>query len=121
FNGMAIGAILVVFAAVAIALTLLPAVLSLLDHRLEWLSLPGRKGKRADDPERGFFAKSTKVVMQHPVISLVGSVTLLVAAAAPIAKMELGQTGLGEFPEDLASIHAYNVIDREFSAGQLTP
>lgn len=121
FNGMAIGAILVVFAAVAIALTLLPAALSLLDHRLEWLSLPGRKGKRAAEPNRGFFAKSTKVVMQHPVISLVGSVTLLVAAAAPVAQMELGQTGLGEFPDGLASIHAYNVIDREFSAGQLTP
>lgn len=51
--GLVVGAISVVFAAVAIALTLLPATLSLLGDRVNWGSLPGRKARKSGrQPER---------------------------------------------------------------------
>lgn len=124
FRGMAIGAIAVVVAAVALALTILPATLSLLDRKLNWLSLPGRKPKPItgdEDPHRGFFGKTTDIVMRHPVMSIVIAGGLLIAAAAPVFKLQMGNPGLSEFPEDLPSVHAFNVINSQFSAGRLTP
>lgn len=41
FIGLALGAIIVVLFAVVGSLTLLPALLSLLDHRVNWLRIPG--------------------------------------------------------------------------------
>ncbi|MBN9493066.1 MMPL family transporter, partial [bacterium] len=124
FRGMAIGAIAVVVAAVALALTVLPAGLSLLDRKLNWLSLPGRKQKPItgeEDPHHGFFGKTTDLVMKHPVVSVVTAGGLLIAAAVPVFKLQMGNPGLSEFPEHLASVHAFNVINTEFSAGRLTP
>jgi RND superfamily putative drug exporter len=124
FRGMAIGAIAVVVAAVALALTMLPATLSLLDSKLNWLSLPGRKPKPItgdEDPHSGFFGKTTDIVMRHPVVSVVAATSILIAAAIPVFRMQWGNPGLSEFPQDLASVHAFNVINEQFSAGRLTP
>jgi len=122
FNGMAIGTITVVASAVAIAMTLLPAVLSLLDRKLNWLSIPGRNRKQVNrDAHSGFFGKTTDIVMRHPVVSIVASVSLLLAAALPLTGMNLGQTGVTEFPDELPSVRAFKVISSEFSAGQVTP
>jgi RND superfamily putative drug exporter len=122
FRGIAIGAITAVASAIAIAMTLLPALLALLDRKLNWLSVPGRNRKQANpDPHSGFFGKTTALVMRHPVISIVASVSVLLAAAAPLAGMNLGQTGLAEFPGDLPSVRTFQVIDSQFSAGQIAP
>ncbi|HKS93003.1 MAG TPA: MMPL family transporter, partial [Tepidiformaceae bacterium] len=112
FQGMAIGAIAVVVAAVALALTVLPATLSLLDRKLNWLSLPGRKQKPIvgeEDPHHGFFGKTTYLVMKRPVASVVVAGGLLIAAAIPVFKLQMGNPGLSEFPQHLASVHAFNV------------
>ena len=122
FKGLAIGTITVVASAVAIAMTLLPAILSLLDRKLNWLSIPGRNRKRVNrDAHSGFFGKTTDIVMRHPVVSIVASVSILVAAALPLTGMNLGTTGVAEFPGELPSVRAFKVISSEFSAGRLTP
>lgn len=123
FQGMAIGAITVVLVAVAIALTLLPAVLSLLGDKINWLRLPGRKPKaHADDESNsGFFGKTTSLVMRHPVIAAAASVALLLAAAAPYALINIGSPGLRDYPDKLDSVKAFHVLDRDFAAGRLDP
>ncbi|MCK9519127.1 MAG: MMPL family transporter [Dehalococcoidia bacterium] len=123
FKGMAIGAITVVAAAVAIALTLLPALLSLLDGKINWLHLPGRGKPRTndDDPAKGFFGKTTSTVIRHPVLSAAGATTLLLAMAAPVLAINLGSPGLSDFPENLESVHAYHVLNEDFSAGRIAP
>ncbi|HEX5940042.1 MAG TPA: MMPL family transporter, partial [Dehalococcoidia bacterium] len=122
FRGIAAGAISVVVAAVLIAMTLLPALLSLVGDRVNALRLPFRRQRTAsDDKGGGFWTWSTGVVMRHPVISVVVSGGLLLAAAAPYATMKLGDPGLTEFPQGLQSVRAYQILNEDFSAGLITP
>ena len=121
FHGLGIGAITVVFAAVAVALTLLPAVLSLLGDKINWLHLPGRKERADHESEEGFWGRSTATVMRHPVVAIVASVAILLAAAAPFLTIQLGSMGLRDFPRDLETVQAFLVLDDDFSAGRISP
>ncbi|HXK33645.1 MAG TPA: MMPL family transporter [Dehalococcoidia bacterium] len=121
FRGLAIGAVTAVFVAVAAALTLLPAVLSLLGDRINWLHLPGRNGAKALEDEDGFWGRMTNAVMRRPVVAIAGCVTLLVAASVPVLTINLGTMGLREFPDDLEAMQAFRVLDRDFSAGRIAP
>ena len=82
FNSIGIGAILVVIAAVAAALTLLPAILSLLGDRVNRLTLPlvGRRGS----PENtgGFWGAVVKLATARPIISVVVMSALLLSVGA---------------------------------------
>ncbi|MGE3077028.1 MAG: MMPL family transporter [Dehalococcoidia bacterium] len=121
FQAISIGASLVVVAAMAIALTLLPAVLSLMGNWIDRLSLPGRKHKPTDTPKEGFFDKTTRVVMKHPVISVVSTSALLIGAAIPVVAINMGSPGISQYPDHLNSVQAFQVLDEDFSAGRLKP
>lgn len=121
FRGLAIGAIAAVIGAVGVALTLLPALLSLLGDKVNWLRLPGRKPKQTADLGAGFFGKTTSIVMRHPVISVTVSSALLIGAALPYFAINLGTPGLRDFPADLPPVQAYKILDQEFSAGRIAP
>jgi RND superfamily putative drug exporter len=121
FHGLAIGALTAVFAAVLAALTLLPALLSLLDAKINWLHLPGRGVVRSHEGESGFFGQTTALVMRHPVVSIVASVALLVAAAAPLVTMNIGNPSVDQMPSNLPSVQAFKILNRDFSAGRIAP
>ena len=120
-SSLAIGAITVVIAAVAVALTLLPALLSLLGDRVNWLTVPGRKRKPQASEDSGFFGKTTKLVMAHPWWSAGLSAALLIAMAVPYFTINIGSTGLSQAPANLQSVRAFNILDKEFSAGRIDP
>jgi RND superfamily putative drug exporter len=120
FRSFAVGAILVVTATVIAAMTLLPAVLSLMGDRINWLTLPfiGRRGRTYD--AGGFWHWIANAVTARPVISVIVSGGLLVAAALPVLNINLGSVGISSLPDDSDSRHAFDVINREFSDGVLT-
>ncbi len=120
FRSFAVGAILVVAATVLAALTLLPAVLGLLGDRVNWLTLPlvGRRGQAESD--HGLWNWTTRAVTARPVISVIVTASLLVAAAVPILGINLGNVGISSLPEDSSKRHAFDVINKEFSDGVLT-
>ncbi|MCH7577067.1 MAG: MMPL family transporter, partial [Chloroflexi bacterium] len=120
FQSFAVGAILVVGATVLAALTLLPALLSLLGDRVNWLTLPfiGRRG--AAESTGGVWGWITKVVTARPVISVLLTGGLLIALAVPLLNINLGSTGITSLPEDSNPRHAFEVINEEFSDGVLT-
>ena len=122
FIGLGIGAILVVVASVATAMTLLPAILSLLGDRIEMLTLP-RVGEASHDPERpgGFWDWISHAVMRRPLLSLVLAGGLLIAAAVPALDLRTGFAGVSTLPDDVQSKKGFVVLDREFSAGNVTP
>ena len=134
FTSLGAGAILVVMVAVAAALTLLPAVLVLLGHRINALRLPvGRLARRhsgaAPDtaggaPARqasGFWARTADVIMRRPVVSLVIGGGILVLLAAPGFTMQRGESGISGLPEDLGTRRGYEILAAEFSAGMTSP
>jgi RND superfamily putative drug exporter len=120
FQSFAVGAMLVVGATVLAALTLLPAVLGLLGDRVNWLTLPfvGRRGEA--ESTGGVWGWITKVVTAQPVLSVLLTGGLLVAAAVPLLNLNLGSNGISTLPEDSGMRHAFAVINEQFSEGVLT-
>lgn len=127
FRSLGLGAILVVIVAVLAMLTLIPAVLSLLGDRVDWprrrdyaqLAKQKTEGGRASQP-RGFWARTTQIVMNHPVISVVFSVTFLVLCAIPFSNLNTGFAGAATLPPSDPRT-AYGILERDFSVGRLSP
>jgi RND superfamily putative drug exporter len=120
FQSFSVGAILVVTATVVAAMTLLPAVLGLLGDRVNWLTLPfiGRRGRTGSDGD--LWDWITRAVTARPIISVVVTGGLLLAAAIPVLGINLGSVGISSLPEDSDMRHAFDVINKEFSDGVLT-
>ena len=138
FTSLGAGAILVVAAAVAAALTLLPAVLGLLGHRVNALRLPlGRLGRRAHTADAtgspaaqpgssaaasgGFWARTAAAIMRRPVVSLAAGAGILLLLAAPGLDMQRGESGITGLPEDLGTRRGYEILAAEFSSGLTSP
>ncbi len=123
FTSIASGAILVVIAAVAAALTLLPAVLKLLGDRVNALVLPGRHvGAKAGQRRRnGFWAKTADVIMRRPVFTLVVGAGVLLLLAAPGLSLQRGESGVTGLPQRLSTRQGYEILRRDFSAGLTSP
>jgi RND superfamily putative drug exporter len=117
-RSLATGAILVGIASVVAALTLLPAVISLLGDRIERLRIP-YFGRRAVQPESRFWGSIVAAVMRRPVVSLVAAVGLLLAAAVPVLSMESGTAGISTLPDRFESKQGFLLLNREFP-GQTT-
>ncbi len=113
FRSLAVGAILVVLVSVVAALTLLPAVLRLLGDRIDALRLPFIGRRR----EGGFWARVARGVMRRPVVSLVASVVVLLAAAAPFANLNSGFAGVETLPAEFESKRGFDLLDEEFGFG----
>jgi putative drug exporter of the RND superfamily len=114
FRSLAVGAITVVLVSVVAALTLVPALLSLLGDRVDALRLRVGRGRGA------FWARIAESVMRRPVVSLVAAVAVLVALAAPYAWVQTGSSGVSTLPDGFASKRAFELIDREFGAPDST-
>ncbi|MFI7504702.1 MMPL family transporter [Streptomyces sp. NPDC049687] len=87
FTSIALGGVAVSLVAVAIAMTLLPAVLSLLGHRINWGTLRRRKNAaataaRSADRPSGRFSR-------RPGLVLAGLAVAFAALAAPAAQLTL--------------------------------
>jgi RND superfamily putative drug exporter len=121
FRSLSVGAMVVVLVAVAASLSLLPAVLRLLGDRVNAgkLRIPGRKSP--DKSQSRFWDVASGAVMRHPVLSVVASVGLLLAAAAPYATVELGWFGPSSLPENTEARRAFDILESEFSAGVISP
>ena len=129
FRSLGIGAILVVIVAVVATLTLIPAIIGLLGNKLDW---PRRTAyddettarQRAYDHETihaGFWGRITRVVMRRPVISLIASVGVLLACAAPYLNYEPGFGGVSALPDEAESKRAFSILATDFSAGLISP
>lgn len=124
FREVAVAAALAVLSAMAVALTLLPALLAVLGRHLAWGALPRRlqppevAGRRAD---RGFWARWVNVVMRRPLITALAVVAVLGAMASPILGMHLGiNYGLDEIADTPAG-QGLDRLTSSFSAGEVSP
>lgn len=121
YRSQAVGAITVLVFTVLAALTLLPAVLSLLGDRVDALRLPLLQRGRSPDGEGGFWGRVTSVVMAHPLISAVGAAAILVAAAVPLFTIDSAIEVVGTFPQDAEPRRAFETLSSDFSAGLISP
>jgi putative drug exporter of the RND superfamily len=115
-RSLALGAILVGIVSVAAALTLLPALLSLVGDRVNSLRVPylGRNLGRADAAEGRFWKRIVDAVLRRPALSLALSVGAMLALASPIFGLHIGANGVSTLPATLPSRQGYDLLQRAF-------
>ncbi len=124
FRSLGMGAALVVTVSVLASLTLLPVVLSLLGDRVNALRIPfiqHTQSRAGEERQGGFWDKTARAVMRYPVLSMGLATGLLVAAAIPVFDMNTGAAGVSTLPEGLPSKQAFEILQRDFYAGLLSP
>ena len=120
YQGLAMGAILVVISAVMASLTLMPAVLTLLGHRVNALRVPfiGRRLGRQDEQRGGgLWDWIIRLVMARPVVSVVVSAGVLIAAAGSLLDINTGFNGVDALPDGVQAKEAFLLLEEEFSFG----
>ena len=121
FQSIALGAMAVVAVSVAMSLTLLPALLSLLDHRIERGRIPWLNRRTTASEDGRFWGRVTVGVLRRPLLSLIAAVVLLIALALPYATTRLGMTGVSQLPPGSSPRAAFEIMNEEFSPGLLSP
>ncbi|WP_336923285.1 MMPL family transporter [Aquipuribacter sp. SD81] len=113
-RSLGIGSIAAVVLAMLAALTVLPALLRLLGHRVDALGLPFRRGARAGAARTdGPWARIARTVMRRPVLVVVGTVALLAVLVAPVGGLQLGGVDTRALPERAESRQAGETVDAE--------
>ena len=113
-RSLSLGAIIVGVVTMAAALTLLPALLSLLGDRVNALRLPivGR-----DHPaESPFWTRAVGAVIRRPATFLAGGVVILVAAALPVLGLSTGTSGIDSLPDDSYAKAGALALEQNFPA-----
>jgi putative drug exporter of the RND superfamily len=119
FRSLAFGAITVGITSVIAALTLLPAVLSLLGNRVNALRVPliGRSAEKGTAAEGRFWGAIVRAVMRRPVVSLVLSVGFLLALCLPLLQYQTGEAGIRTLPDRFESKQGFIALEEEFGVG----
>src|SRR5215211_2865984 len=109
--------VMVVFVSVAAALTLLPALLGVLGHRVNWL--PVRRRRRI--PGTGFWNGSAEVVMRHPVVVILLVAAVLAALLYPVTHMKVGIPEASVLPQKYESRAGDDILKEQFDYSALNP
>jgi len=118
-RSLGIGAVVVAGVAVLAALTLLPALLSLMGDRIEAGRIPLLA--RATRHEGAVWARVVAAAIRRPVLSLAVSIAVLLALASPVASLETGRAGVAILPSSTESKRAYEILRGSFDLGAQSP
>lgn len=122
YRSLGLGAISVAVVAVLAALTLLPALLSVLGDRVDALRIPFLPRMRLQErASASVWSFIVRMVMRQPVISLSVSAALLIAATVPAFTLQSGMAGVSTLPEESERRQAFEILREDFSAGLVSP
>ncbi len=124
FQSLGLGAILVVIAALAATLTLLPAVLSLLGPKVNFLTIPflARFSLKAPQASTGgFWVTIAHAVTRFPIVSILIIGIPMIAVSVFYFSIETGLNDVNTFPDGARTKEAFTVFKEEFSVGEVSP
>ena len=119
-RSLAAGAIAAGLVSVAAALTLLPALLSLLGDRINALRLPFF-GRIAGRTQSRFWSRAVRGVIRRPLASLVLATATLAAMALPLLALRPGEAGVNTLPDRLPAKQGYLALNAEFPGETTEP
>jgi putative drug exporter of the RND superfamily len=102
---------------VALALTLLPALLGFAGHNIDAIRLPGMRAGAGLAGRESLWHRWGRQVAAHPWRYLVGGVLVLGLLAAPVFSMRLGMTDNGSSPTSMTTRRAYDLLADGFGPG----
>jgi putative drug exporter of the RND superfamily len=119
-NGFAFTVVLAVLVVMAATVTLLPAVLGFAGRNIERLHVPfvGR-GVASYDASRWY--RWSRFVQRRPWWAAIGSLTVLVALAAPFLGIRFGFPDAGNSSPTLTTRQAYDLLADGFGPGYAAP
>jgi RND superfamily putative drug exporter len=126
-RSIGIAGAIVVLCSVVFALTFLPALLAILGHRVNALSLSGLRHRirpLADGVEPTRTARWERLahgVMRRPFAVLVPTLVILLIAGSPFLQLQQGVPGAEIYPPGVESRDAYVALQTEFAPGETTP
>jgi len=112
------GLIVVSWSTVA-ALTLLPALLSVVGTGIDRFSLPWRS--TSDSARSGFWVRLSLGVMARPVAVLIPTLALLLLLGSPFLRVNISSPDATILPPDLPSRQAFDILAAEFGPGEISP
>jgi putative drug exporter of the RND superfamily len=116
-RSIGVAGVMVVFVSVAAALTLLPALLAVLEHRVNWL--PVRRQDRAFG--MGFWSRSAEAVMRYPFVVILLVAALLATLLYPVTHMKIGIPEASVLPEKYESRAGDDILKENFEYAALNP
>jgi RND superfamily putative drug exporter len=116
---LGIGAAMTVVGAVLTAVTLLPAILALVGHRIDAGRLPGarRRAARRTGEANGVFQRWAGFVTRHPKTLALAALSVIVLLALPATDQRLGTADAGTNPQDTTTRQAYDLLAEGFGPG----
>ena len=102
---------------VALALTLLPALLGFAGHRIDAIRLPGVRAGAGVSGRESIWHRWGRQVSAHPWRYLLVGVLALGTLTAPVLSMRLGMVDNGSSPESLTTRRSYDLLADGFGPG----
>ena len=115
-RSIGLGGMVVIAISLLVALTLLPAILSLLGPRVNSLSLLPRARRGG-----GMWRKLAFWVMAHPLLVAVPLLAFLVLLGTPFLGVNLGVPWASILPPDAQARQGWEVVAKEIGEGELSP
>jgi RND superfamily putative drug exporter len=116
-RSIGVAGVVVVFVSVCSALTLLPAVLGVLGHKVNALAVRRNRGAVG----AGFWGRSAEAVMQHPVLVILIVGAVLSALLYPVTHMKIGIPEASVLPEEYESRAGDDILKQDFDYASLYP
>ena len=117
-RSLAFGAVVVGLVTVAGALTLLPAMLSVLGDRIERGRIPFLP--RQHGGESRFWRRAVTLVTRRPGLTTAVTALVLLALALPVLDLQTGSSGVTSLPEDTVGRQGLVALEASFPAGART-
>jgi RND superfamily putative drug exporter len=114
--GVAMAAAVAVLFTMIAALTLLPALLTIVGRRVDRLRLPGFRRKRPEAEGTWWYRWSRKI-QRRPALAALLSGGLLILLCVPVLSLRLGTNDAGNDPPGKTTREAYDLLAEGFGPG----
>lgn len=121
-RSVGIAGVIVVAVSTIGALTLLPAILKIIGHRVNAIPIGplARRDSRQHVTE-GFWYQWAKRVEKRPILITVGMIALLLMLGSPFLRAEISSPDATMLPKDLPSRQGYDLLADSFTGGEISP
>ena len=116
-RSIGVAGVIVVFVSVTAALTLLPALLSVLGPRVNRLAIRRRGG----GPGTAFWSRSAEMVMRYPLLVILFAAAILGILLHPVGHMKVGIPEATVLPQEYESRAGDDILKKNFEYAALNP
>jgi len=121
-QAMGIGRLLVPLVSIVACLTLLPALLGVMGHKVNRLRVvPKRVLEKRQDTEHGMWATLARSIMRRPVPYLAVGLAIMLALIYPATQLELTGGDNRGVPKTVEATKGLAILERSLGPGTLAP